>query len=168
MLDLFRQVNWSVFLPHGIFVALLTFLLTLTGLETDLAILAGAVVYLGLSMLLQRLVPFHHRIGFKLLMEKEYLAAAQAFQNSWYFFNKNKWLDEYRSVFMLSATKMSYREMALINRSLCFWQMGDTDKAKISYSEVLKYFPNSKMAKDAIAYIENPDLEGDDELDNQE
>lgn len=101
-------------------------------------------------------------------MEKEYLAAAQAFQNSWDFFNKNKWLDEYRSVFMLSATKMSYREMALINRSLCFWQMGDTDKAKISYSEVLKYFPNSKMAKDAIAYIENPDLEGDDELDNQE
>ncbi len=159
MLDLFRQVNWSVFIPHGILVALISFLLIFIGLDTELSILASAVFYLGLSMLLQRLVPFHHRMGFRLLMQKDYENAALAFQQSWENFNKNSWLDKYRSVFMLSASKISYREMALINRSLCYWQMGDSEKALKSYEEVLKYFPNSKMAIDAIDYIKNPDQE---------
>lgn len=169
MLDLFRQVNWSVFIPHGILVALMAYLLIFIGLEPELSILAAAVIYLGLSMLLQRLIPFHHRMGFRLLMQKDYEKAAQAFQESWNFFTKNEWLDRFRSIFMLSASKMSYREMALINRSLCFWQMGDTDKALESYEEVLKNYPESKMAKDAIDYIKNPDQdEAEEDEDNFE
>jgi tetratricopeptide (TPR) repeat protein len=59
--------------------------------------------------------------------------------------------------------------MALINRSLCYWHLGDTEKALESYREVLNYFPQSKMAKDAISYIENPDEDAEaiDEGDEQ-
>jgi hypothetical protein len=159
MLDLFRQVNWAVFLPHGILVAIFVFILILFGLETDLALLTGSFIYLGLSLVLQRVVPFHHRMGYKLLMQKDYEKAKLAFQNSWDYFQKRPWMDNYRSIFMLSASKMSYREMALINRALCFWQNREDEKAKEAYSEVLKYFPDSKMAKEAIAYIENPEPE---------
>jgi hypothetical protein len=163
MLDLFRQVNWIVFFPHGLLLAIFAVLINLTGTSWDVSILAGAVIYLGLSTLLQRFVPFHHRHGMSLLVQRDYERASQAFQASWEFFNKKSWLDDYRAIFILSASKMSYREMALINRSLCYWQMGEDAKARESYVEVLKYFPDSKMAKDGIAYIDNPEPEEEEE-----
>jgi tetratricopeptide (TPR) repeat protein len=157
MLELIRQVNWTAFTLHAFFVGILTFILILVGLETDLSILTTAVAYMGLSVLLQRFIPKHHRMGFKFLSRREYDSAVIAFQESWNYFSKNKWVDDYRAIFLLSASKMSYREMALINRSLSYWQLGNYEKALESYTEVLSYFPESRLAKEAIEYINNPD-----------
>ena len=171
MLDILKQVNWLAFLLHGLFLIVLTYVLVLFGVNLDLAMLITVSSYIGLSVLLQRLIPKHHRMGFRLLVNKEYESAALAFQQSWNFFSKNRWLDDYRAFFMLSASGMSYREMSLINRSLCYWQSGNNEKALESYREVLNHFPNSRMAKMAIDYIENPDSELDiseDEIEKPE
>lgn len=157
MLELFRQVNWTAFILHTLLVVLVSFVLIMIGLKSDLSILIAAVSYMGLSVFLQRVVPRHHRMGFRFLLHKEYESASVAFQESWNFFSKNIWLDKYRSIFLLSASKMSYREMALINRSLCYWQSGNNERALESYKEVLGLFPDSRLAKEAIHYIENPE-----------
>lgn len=159
MADLLKQVNWSAFLLHVLLIVLFPYLLSLFNVAIDLGLLISALSYMALSVILQRMLPLHHRMGFSLLMQKNYEAASLAFQESWNYFNKKPWLDKYRAVLMLSASKISYREMALINRSLCYWHIGDTEKALESYREVLHYFPQSRMAKDAISYIENPDEE---------
>jgi tetratricopeptide (TPR) repeat protein len=171
MLELLKQVNWLAFFLHGILLILITYVLVLAGISTDLAMLIIVSAYIGLSVLLQRIIPKHHRMGFRLLIYKEYESAALAFQESWNFFTRNKWLDDYRSIFLLSASGISYREMSLINRSLCYWQLGNNEKALESYREVLKYFPESRMAKMAIDYIENPEPNEDtseDEINNPE
>jgi tetratricopeptide (TPR) repeat protein len=161
MADLLRQVNWSAFLLHVLLIVLFPYLLSLVNVAIDLGLLISSLSYMGLSVILQRIIPVDHRMGFSLLIQKNYEAAALAFQKSWDYFNKKTWLDNYRAILMLSASKISYREMALINRSLCYWHIGDTERALESYREVLSYFPNSKMAKDAIYYIENPDGEAE-------
>ena len=167
MVDLIRQVNWIAFVLHAFLVGIITIILLFAGLKTDLSILISAVSYMGLSVVLQRTIPRHHRMGFRLLVHKEYEMAALAFEKSWNFFCKNKWLDDYRAILLLSASNISYREMSLINRSLCFWRSGNIEKALESYKDVLNYFPNSRMAKDAIDYIENPHPNEDDENENE-
>ena len=169
MLDLIKQVNWSAFVLHAFIVGIFTFILVFAGLKTDLSILITAVSYMGLSVILQRAIPRHHRMGFRLLLHKEYEMAALAFEKSWNYFCNNKWLDDYRAILLLSASKISYREMSLINRSLCSWRSGNIEKALESYKDVLKHFPNSRLAKEAIDYIENPNPEEDlsDEIESE-
>ena len=169
MVDLIRQVNWIAFVLHAFLVGIITIILLFAGLKTDLSILISAVSYMGLSVVLQRTIPRHHRMGFRLLVHKEYEMAALAFEKSWNFFCKNKWLDDYRAILLLSASSISYREMSLINRSLCFWRSGNIEKALESYKDVLKHFPNSRLAKEAIDYIENPNPEEDlaDEIESE-
>jgi tetratricopeptide (TPR) repeat protein len=169
MLDLIRQVNWIAFILHAFLVIIITIILLMAGLKTDLSILISAVSYMGLSVILQRTIPRHHRMGFRLLVHKEYEMAALAFEKSWNFFCKNKWLDDYRAILLLSASKISYREMSLINRSLCYWRIGNIEKALESYKDVLKYFPESRLAKEAIDYIENPNPQDDpsDEIESE-
>ena len=93
MVDLIRQVNWIAFVLHAFLVGIITIILLFAGLKTDLSILISAVSYMGLSVVLQRTIPRHHRMGFRLLVHKEYEMAALAFEKSWNFFCKNKWLD---------------------------------------------------------------------------
>ena len=101
MLDLIRQVSWIAFFLHALIVGVITLILFLAGLKTDLSILISAVSYMGLSMVLQRTIPRHHRMGFRLLVHKEYEMAALAFEKSWNYFCNNKWLDDYRAILLL-------------------------------------------------------------------
>lgn len=167
MQELIRQVNWTAFILHAFMVGIVSFILVVVGLETDLSILISAAAYMGLSVLLQYAIPRHHRRGFRLLQHHEYEMAALAFEKSWNYFCNNKWLDDFRAILLLSASKISYREMSLINRSLCYLRSGKMDRALESYKEVLNYFPNSRMAKDAIDYIENPHPNEDEENENE-
>lgn len=155
MLDIFRQVNWIVFIPHGILLTLISILLVSFSVHTDIALLISAFIYMGMSMLLHAFIPTDHRLGITLLKQGNFEAAKKSFDKSYEYFTRNQWLDNYRSVFILSASKMSYKEMALINSALCLLRMDDLENSKLAYQKVLAQFPNSFMAKNAILYIED-------------
>jgi hypothetical protein len=159
MLDIFRQVNWIVFIPHGILLTLITLLLLSLGVKNDLALLVAAFIYMGLSMLLHAVIPTNHRLGITLLKQGNFEAAKKSFDKSYEYFTRNKWLDDYRSIFILSASKMSYKEMAMINAALCLLRMDDLVNSKMAYQKVLTQFPDSFMAKNAISYIEDLEKE---------
>lgn len=163
MLTLLRQIKWLAIWPHLIVFALFIALLRVFGLGWDMAPWLGALLYLGLSVLLQNIIPHHHRSGMKALQNEDYELARQAFSCSYDYFKQHAWLDDYRSFFILSISNMSYKEMALINYALCYFQEDRWEEARSAYERVLSEYPNSRMAQDAIDYINNPDPEEEEE-----
>ncbi len=166
MLGLLRQINWVSVIPHFVVLIGLAALLGLIGMPWDIAVLIAAMFYLGLAVVLQNLIPADHRRAMQAFKRADYDAAKAAFQDSYQFFKTKSWLDEYRSIFMLSVSKMSYKEIALVNMALCDFQAGKIQEARAGYERVLTEFPNSQMAKDAIHYIDHPEEEEEDELED--
>ena len=56
---------------------------------------------------------------------------------------------------MMSASAISYREMALCNIAFCYSQLGDGQKAESYYRRALDEFPNSALAVAALRMIES-------------
>lgn len=162
MLALLRQINWLSVLPHIVVLVSLALLFGLIGMSWDIAVLMAAMLYLGLAVVLQNVIPADHRRAMQAFKKGNYAEAKEAFHDSYKFFKVKEWLDKYRSIFMLSVAKMSYKEIALVNMALCDLQEGNMQDAKAGYQRVLSEFPESKMAKEAIDYIENPEEEEED------
>ena len=55
---------------------------------------------------------------------------------------------------MLSSSRISYREMGLLNAAFCFGQSGQRERAIEEYRRVLVEFPGSKMAEAALRLLE--------------
>ena len=159
MVDIFKQVNLPAVLIHIAFIIAVAMLLQLAMVPFNYSFLVGALIYFVLSMLLRKIVPADHNSAMSLLMREDYEMAQKGFERSFQYFSKNQWIDDYRVLTMMSASNISYREMALINQALCYLQMGKYEEARAGYEAVLVLFPNSRLAKQAIDYLDNPDEE---------
>ncbi len=119
-------------------------------INPEKAFLFGAMTYLLISFSLRNLIPKDHRSGIKKNNSEKFEEAIPHFEKSYAFFKKYEWIDKYRFITLLSASKMSYREMALANIGFCYSQMGDGTKSKDYYERKLKEFPESGLAKSAL------------------
>ncbi len=146
-----RQVAWISLLPQlvlgGIFIVLWNIL------DAEMPIINGSLTYLVLSFGLRMLIPHSHKHGIILLKQEKYLDAIVHFEKSYNFFTRNNWIDKYRYLTLLSSSKISYKEMALINIAFCYGQSGNGIKSKEYYERTLKEFPTSTLAKTAIKLI---------------
>ena len=115
-------------------------------------ILYGAAAFLVLRFAL-RAVPRDHRTGIRLLQKRRFADATPHFLRSFEFFESKRWLDDYRSFFMLSPSLASYREMALANAAFCYSQVGDGANARKYYEQCLEIFPDSMLASTALAMM---------------
>jgi hypothetical protein len=122
-------------------------------LNFDFPAVAGSVTYLALSVLARRLVAHHQRRGMRLLFKEKFAEAIPQFQASYDFFTKHRWIDQWRYVVLLSSSRMTFREMALINMAFCFGQMGDGKMARELYERTLREFPDSKAASSALRLL---------------
>lgn len=143
-----RQISWISIVPQVLVFSLIVSILFIFGSENSL--LSGAVLYLLLSVFLKRIIPRYHRKGIKFFKDKRYDLSIDEFNNSYEFFKKNKWIDKYRALFLLSSTRISYLEMALINIAYCYGQIGEGVKSKEAYEKALKEFPSSEIAMSAL------------------
>lgn len=109
------------------------------------AIMAGCVSYLILARVLRYGFQKHHRRGMKLVREKNYSAAAAAFQQSYEFFQKHPAVDKYRFITMFSSNAIPYQQMALNNMGLCYLHMEENIKALGAFKNLAALnmdFPN--------------------------
>lgn len=120
-----------------------------------LAVCLSGMVYLALSFTLERCIPRHHRRGMLLCKQGSYIKAIEAFQKSYDFFCRHAWIDKYRYLTLLSASKASYTEMALVNIAFCYVKLKDVTLAIEYYQRTLVLFPDSEMAKGALKIILN-------------
>jgi len=146
-----RQIAWLSLLPQ------LAILLILVGVARSMHVpeplLAGAGVYLLAAASLRSGIPRHHRRGVRLFKRERFAEATPHFLQSYEFFSRHSWLDRWRAVTMCSSSRISYREMGLLNAAFCLAQSGERDRAIAEYRRVLVDFPGSKMAETALRLL---------------
>ncbi|MDR0262577.1 MAG: tetratricopeptide repeat protein [Sphingobacterium sp.] len=146
-----RSVSWPAVLILIVFWMVLVvaslFLFQLEG------VMVASVLFFILVTALQQLIPKSHKKGMKAVKQNDFKGAIEYFKQSVDFFTKKEWLDKYRAVTMFSASKMSYREMALCNIAFCYSQTGQAEKAKALYEEILQEYPENGIAYYALNSI---------------
>lgn len=148
-----RQIAWLSVVPQLTIMGLIMWLLSIAGVRQS--IVFGALAYLALSMTLRFGIPKAHRRGILLFKRKQYAEAIPEFERSYDFFNRNRWIDDWRFLVLLSSSRVSYREMAFLNLAFCHSQAGSGFKAKEYYQRTLADFPDSEMAKVSLRMIES-------------
>jgi hypothetical protein len=152
-LPIVRQIAWLSLLPQLVVMA--GMVAAARALRFHNPFLAAAVPYFLLSLILSRVIPTHHRAGMRLFKQERFAEAIPKFQESYSFFVKHPWLDRWRAIFLLSAGRISYREMALLNVAFCLAQSGQRTQSLAAYKRTLAEFPDSKMAQTAIRMIDD-------------
>ena len=70
-----------------------------------------------------------------------------------HFFCMHTWIVKYRYLTLLSSSKVSYTEMALMNIVFCYAQLNDVKLAKEYCQKTLEYFSDSETAKSTLNMI---------------
>lgn len=140
-----RQINWLAIALHLCIFVALVYLFQF--LQVGAPSLMAIATYLVLAYFLRFFLAKYHRYGMMLLKRNEFEAAISNFERSYEYFQQHAWLDKFRAIFLLSSSRISYKEMALVNIAYCYSQLGEGAQAKTYYERALKEFPNSDIAK---------------------
>lgn len=95
------------------------------------------------------------------MRQKQFEAAITCFENSYEFFCNKPWIDDYRSLVLVSPSRVSYREMALLNIAFCLGQLGRQAEAKEYYKRTLEEFPGSQIAHAGLTLLNFDEEFGD-------
>lgn len=148
-----RQIAWLTLIPNIILIYLLSFLLCAVA-PAEIAPVLALPFYI-LIILLLRNIPVNHRRGMKYFKAERYEEALSEFQKSYDFFTRHAWIDKYRYLVLLSSSRISYTEMALLNTAFCYTQIGQGALAKEYYEKTLAQFPDSEMARSALRMMQS-------------
>lgn len=147
-----RQIHWVSIIPVCMIECAIILIYYLLGIAYFFVY--GILTFLFLVYILSRVVPVHHRRGMRHIKKSQYKEALREYRQGYAFFKKHKWLDRYRFFFLISFSRMSFVEVAMINMAYCHAQMGNGEEAVALYKEVLEQFPNSQIAKSALQIFE--------------
>ena len=139
-----RQISWPALFLQFILIGILIYIFKLSG--TSEIFLLTAFTYSISAMILRNVFAKDHRHGIRLVRQNKFIEAIPFFERSVNYFTKNKWIDKFRSLTLLSSSKMTYKEMGLCNIAFCYSQSGDGSKAKEYYKQVLKEYPQNGLA----------------------
>lgn len=109
-------------------------------------IFIGMVVFGILSFILRNTITKSHIRGMRAIRKNDFETAIEHFNQSHLFFSKHCWVDKYRSITILSYSKMCYTEIALCNLAFCYSQTGSPQKAKNLYQRILEEYPDNGIA----------------------
>ena len=113
-----KQISWISIILQLMTMGIIMLLWHL--INPEKAMLYGVLTYLAISLSLRNLIPRDHRNGMKKVKNENFKDAIFDFNKSYEFFDKNKWVDKYRFLTLLSSSRISYKEMALNNISFCY------------------------------------------------
>jgi tetratricopeptide (TPR) repeat protein len=148
-----RQVAWLRLLP----IMGMTGVLCIAGwlLAGEAGVFIGFGAFVAYQLLARFVIARHHRRGIRLVRRHQFADAVGEFEQSLAFFSQHPWIDRFRSIVLLSAGAMGYREMALVNIAFCYSQIGRGAEAKEYYQRALSEFPDNGIAQAALKLIES-------------
>lgn len=157
-----RRIAWISIVPQLLIIYLLIAIFNLFVTPFRYACDLALLFYLGAFLLLRNLIPRNHRKGVRLFKAGNYTQAIIEFQKSYDFFIRHPWIDRYRFIVLLSSSRLSYTEMALVNAAFCYAQTGNGQKAAEYYERTLRQFPDSEIAKSGLNMLHalHPDASG--------
>lgn len=148
-----RQVNWTALIPQAIIFGGLYYIWEI--FNPFMPFLSAAISFLLLSLILKSTLAKHHRAGMAKVKLGQFKGAIDDFKASYTHFKEKEWIDQYRAVTLLSSSKLSYLEMALVNVAFCYGQIGDGENAKAYYEKALEEFPDSQIAQTALKMLDS-------------
>ncbi len=148
-----RKIAWISLFPQLTVMGILMFAFSLFIRPISIDVFLGAVTYLLFSIVLERGIAHNHRKGISLSKVGNYAQAIEEFKKSYDLFCRHSWINKYRYITLLSSSRYSYTEMALVNLAFCYVQSGNIELAKQYYQKTLKLFPDNEMAKIALNAI---------------
>jgi tetratricopeptide (TPR) repeat protein len=143
-----RQNSWLVAMPSLVVLAAAFMLGVYLDGRRGFFIAGGC--YIAYSIAARALVAREQRRGIRLVRANRFAEAIPHFERSFEFFDRHRWLDDWRGLVLLSSNRASYREMALLNIAFCLTQVGDGPRAAETYQRCLDLFPESGMAQAAL------------------
>lgn len=154
--------SWTKSIPQIVVTAVLAFA-AMTWLPYDsvtVALVTSLSIFFTYTYLIRYFVAAAHRRGMTALSKREFDTAIVEFENSFTFFSKNKWLDEYSSIMFMSSSVWSYREMALMNIAATYSMKKDTKMYRVANERLLSEYPDNQRAKDALEFLDALKNEG--------
>lgn len=147
-----RYISWPALVLQFVILWLIMIVYTIYGITEP--IYAGAATYLVLSIGLKKWVfGRYHSKGMRLVKQEKFLEAVPWFEKSFDYFTRHRFVERYRYLLLLSASRYSYRELALCNIGFCYSQSGDGPRAKEYYQRTLHEFPDNGLAKAALRML---------------
>jgi len=143
-----KQTAWLSLIPRLLILSLFMILAALAGMEEPA--LMGAGAYVVVSFVLRKTLARHHQRGMVHLKREEFASALIQFQQSYDFFSRHGWVDQWRHLVFLSSNRTSYQKMALLNMAYCHNRMGEKEIAKELYHRTVARFPQSALARAAV------------------
>ncbi|MBN2800216.1 MAG: tetratricopeptide repeat protein [Deltaproteobacteria bacterium] len=147
-----HNLSWLAAVPQLLLLA--AAVLFARWLAPETGVIWGAGAYLLYSLALRVTVTRRHRAGIALIRRRRFHEAIPHFQASLAFMDRHPWLDRARSILLLSAAAMSFREMALINLGYCYTQLDQGEQAVAAYREALARNPDNGAALAALRFLE--------------
>jgi len=115
--------------------------------------LAGAILYWLYAWTMRRLLTGAHRRGITLMKKGRFAEAIPFFEKAYAASKARPWIDRFRWLLLASASKMTYREMALCNLAFAYGQIGDGERMRTFYETALTEFPGSMLASTALRML---------------
>jgi tetratricopeptide (TPR) repeat protein len=147
-----RQISWLAVIPQLTALGLAAFVASRFSPSNGL--LYGAAAYLAYSITARQLITRDHLAGIALVKDQRFDESIPRFQKSLEFFDRNPWLDSFRSIVLMSPSAPSFREMALANIGFAYSQIGRGDDARAYYEKCLQRFPDSGLATAALRLMD--------------
>lgn len=148
-----KQTALLSLIPQIIILALFFFLFWWLNFRYPL--FTATIVFLALTTILRFSMAFHHRRGMWYFKKKKYKEAIEMYKKSYLYFSKHPWIDRFRYITLFSSSKISYKEMALLNIAFSYSQIGDGENSEKYYKKTQSEFPDSEMAKTALKMIDS-------------
>ena len=146
-----RSIAWISLIPQLILMGIIFGIFYM--LKVKEPFIFVGFTYLLLSFGLKKVFLKNHTRGITLTKEGKNVEAIASFEQSAKFFGNHVWVDNYRFITLLSASKYLYREMALVNISYCYMALNNEEKAKNYYMKTLQEYPDNEMAKLGLSIL---------------
>lgn len=134
--------------------ALSIYLSRLYGPDAPFVPLTPYLALIAYALVSRRLIAQHHRSGIRAFRRGDLDLAISEMKASYAFFQRHPQLDRFRALTMLSASAMSYRELALINIGFFQAQAGRKDESKAAYRRLMAEFPDNMVGAQTLKMIE--------------
>ena len=148
-----KQISWFSVIAQILLVFLLIKFLEFLNFSSNNSLIITWVIFVSAALFLRNTIARHHRKGMRLVRAGKYKEAILEFEKSLEFFSKYSWVDKLRFITILSSSRITYKEMALVNIAFSYTQIGKGKLAKEYYEKALELFPDSQIAKSALNMI---------------
>lgn len=158
----FRSFSWPYFIIHLFLIAGIALAIVYFYPATHFvnALLLGVAVYIGWQVAAGSFLMVNHVRGMKLMRKKDYPGAIEAFAQSEQFLIANPWIDKYRCLVLLSASGISYREMALYNIAMGYSALGNVTQTRKTLTHFLEVAPRSPLGRHVRAALSTLPAQG--------